>query len=255
MKRLVCVLLAAMAAVVLWGCGRAEPDVRFVVGFDETFKPFGFKDGEEYKGFDLDLAREVCRRRGWAFVAQPVAWDAKDEALESGEVSCIWNGFTIQGREDEYEWTPAYVDNSQVMLVMAGSALHTLGDVVGHKVAVQVDTPVLETLRPGGDCEDFGASFAALEECGTYSEALAELESGAVDAVAMDVGMAKQMMSDKPGVFRLLDEAVMTETYGIGFRKGNAELRDAVWATYREMLADGTVEALAKKYEVDGVIR
>lgn len=255
MKKLLSILFVLAVAAGLWACGPADDGVRFVVGFDAEFAPYGFLDGDEYKGFDLDLAREVCRRRGWTFVAHPLAWDAKDEALESGAVTCIWNGFTMQGREDDYEWTSAYVDNSQVVLVLADSALRTLGDVVGRNVGVQVDTPVLETLQPGGDCAEFGASLASLHEFPTCNDAVAALENGAVDAVAMDIGVAKQKMSDRPGAFHLLDEAVMTETYGIGFKKGNAELRDQVWATYQELLADGTVATLAAQYGVDGVIR
>lgn len=260
MKKLLSILSVLALAAALGACGPkpeapADAGPRFVVGFDAEFDPFGFLDGDEYKGFDLDLAREVCRRRGWTFVPHPLAWDAKEEVLQSGAVSCIWSGFTIQGREDAYEWTPPYVDNSQVVLVLAPSALQTLKDLLGRNLAVQVETPVLATLQPGGDCEEFGASLGSIHEFRTCNDAVAALERGAVDAVAMDIGVARRKMADRPGAFRLLDEPIMTETYGIGFRKGDADLRDQVWATYRDMLADGTVEPLAARYGVDGVIR
>ena len=101
MKKLMKVaLVLAAAAMVFTGCDKAADDgkMKFVVGFDADFPPYGFKDGAEYKGFDLDLAREVCARRGWTFVANPINWDAKDMELNSGSISCIWNGFTMQGR-------------------------------------------------------------------------------------------------------------------------------------------------------------
>ena len=59
-------------------------------------------DDGEYTGFDLDLAKEVAKRLGLEYKAQPIAWDSKDMELESGNIDCIWNGFTITGREDDY---------------------------------------------------------------------------------------------------------------------------------------------------------
>ena len=68
-------------------------------------------------GFDLDLAAEVCKRQGWELVKQPIDWDSKDMELDSGAIDCIWNGFTMNGREDQYTFSVPYVDNSQVFVV------------------------------------------------------------------------------------------------------------------------------------------
>ena len=222
-----------------------EPGMDFVLGFDADFPPYGFKDGDEYKGFDLDLAREVCARNGWNFVPKPINWDAKDMELNSGAISCIWNGFTINGREDAYTWTEPYVDNSQVVLVKAGSPIKTLADLAGKTVAVQTDTPVQKALAAGGDREDLGKTFKATLTTPNYNNAVMELDSGAVDAVALDVGVAKQKMLDLPGKFELLEETVMTEKYGIGFKLGNVELRDAVQKTLKEMVADGAAAKIS----------
>ena len=251
-------LLVAAGAMMTTGCGKApEADGRqaFTVGFDAEFPPYGFKDGNEYKGFDLDLAREVCARLDWRFVARPIDWDSKDAELDSGSIDCIWNGFTMQGREDAYSWTPAYVDNSQVVLVRADSDIASLDGLAGKNVAVQTDTPVQKALSAGGDKESLGETFGRMTVTATYNDAVWQLESGAVDAVALDVGVAKQKMNDKPGVFKMLDEIIMTETYGIGFKKGNDALRDQVWAVYQALLADGTVDRIAAEYQIDGVIK
>ena len=225
----------------------------FTVGFDAEFPPYGYKDGDTYKGFDLDLAREVCRRKGWKFVPKPIDWNAKDMELNSGAIDCIWNGFTQQGREDGYEWTPAYIDNSQVVIVKAGSKIKTLADLAGKTVAVQTDTPVQKALQGQDDDKPevakLGKTFKNIVVSATYLAAVMELEAGAVDAVALDICVAKQKMADKPDTFKMLDEIVMKETYGIGFKKGNAALRDAVWATYKEMLADGAVDKIAQEYD------
>jgi polar amino acid transport system substrate-binding protein len=251
MKMLTAVALAAMSAVIA-GCGEKDDGMRkFTVGFDADFPPYGFKEGSEYKGFDLDLAREVCARRGWKFVANPINWDAKDMELNSGSIDCIWNGFTMQGREDAYTWTVPYVDNSQVVLVKSGSPIKTLADLKGKIVGVQTDTPVQKALSKDGDKKELGATFKELVVMPNYNQAVNELNMGGVDAVAMDVGVAKKKMSDLPGKFAMLGEIVMTETYGIGFKKGNVSLKDEVEATLKEIFADGTGAKIATKYEIE----
>ena len=250
MKKL---LFALLAVVAVCGCSQRSTltDGRFVVGFDADFPPYGYKDGAEYKGFDLDLARAVCERKGWTFVANPINWDSKDMELGSGAIDCIWNGFTMQGREDAYTWTKPYVDNSQVVIVKTDSAVSAFADLAGLKVGVQTDTPVLKALSAGGECEKLGATFKGLVVMPSYNQAVMDLESGAVDAVALDIGVAKKKMSDMPGRFKMLEEIVMSETYGVGFKKGNEALRDQVEAELVKLFADGTAAKIAAKYGIE----
>lgn len=89
-----------------------------IVGFDQDFPPMGFMgDDGEYTGFDLELAQEVAKRLGLEYKAQPIAWDSKDMELEAGNIDCIWNGFTMTGREDDYTWSEPYMANTQVFVV------------------------------------------------------------------------------------------------------------------------------------------
>jgi len=171
--------------------------------------------------------------------------------LNSGSIDCIWNGFTMQGRENGYTFSSPYVDNSQVVMVKAGSPIKTLADLAGKVVGVQTDTPVQKALSKGGDKEALGATFKGLVVMPNYNQAVQELDMGGVDAVALDVGVAKKKMSDLPGKFEMLGEIVMTETYGIGFKKGNVALRDEVEAALREVAADGTMAKLAEKYGIE----
>ena len=249
MKRLMIVLAAAAALV---GCGQKDDGAKkFVVGFDADFPPYGYKDGDTYKGFDLDLAREVCKAKGWTFVANPINWDAKDMELNSGAIDCIWNGFTMQGREEGYTWSSAYIDNSQVVLVKVGSPIKTLKDLAGKTVGVQTDTPVQKALSKGGDKEALGATFKSLVVEPNYNQAVNELSMGALDAVALDVGVAQKKMADLPGKFVMLPEIVMTETYGIGFKKGNVALRDEVEAELKKLFANGTAAKIAAEYKIE----
>lgn len=250
-------LIVGAAVAAMCGCSQRSTlsDGRFVVGFDADFPPYGYKDGSEYKGFDLDLARAVCEKRGWTFVANPINWDAKDMELNSGAIDCIWNGFTMQGREDKYTWSCAYVDNSQVVLVKVGSAIKSLKDLAGKVVGVQTDTPVQKALSGADEgnaaAAALGKTFKRLVVEPNYNQAVNELNAGAVDAVAMDIGVAKKKMADLPGKFTLLREIVMTETYGIGFKLGNTALKDQVEESLKELAVDGTMKRLAGQYGIE----
>lgn len=240
-------LLCAAMALLGFGCSDEGSDNKFTVGFDADFPPYGYVENGEYKGLDLDLAREVARRNGWEIELKPINWDAKDMELNSGSIDCIWNGFTMNGREDAYEWSEAYACNRQVVMTKRDSGINTLADLSGKIVAVQTDTPVQKALISGGSREDLGRSFKQLIVSPNYNNAVMELEAGSVDAVAMDVGVAelKQRGNDK---FVILAEPVISEEYGIGFRKGNTALRDAVQKTLKEMVADGTAAKISGEY-------
>ena len=165
-----------------------------IVGFDQDFPPMGFVgDNGEYTGFDLDLAKEVASRLGLEYKAQPVAWDSKDMELESGNIDCIWNGFTITGREDDYTWSKPYVDNSIVVVVKEGSGIEKKEDLAGKVVAVQADSSGLAALTDEEDNEEnlkLAASFSDLQQVADYNTAFMNLEAGAVDAIVVDIGVA-----------------------------------------------------------------
>ena len=119
-----------------------------IVGFDASFPPYGYKDDSgEYVGFDLDLAQEVCDRNNWKLVKQPIDWDSKDAELNSGTIDCIWNGFTMNGREDDYTFSEPYVDNSQVIVVADDSGIEKLTDLAGKTVGVQAASAALDLLQ------------------------------------------------------------------------------------------------------------
>ena len=207
----------------------------FTVGFDQDFPPMGFvgEDGE-YTGFDLELAKEVADRLGLEFVPQPIAWDAKDMELSSGTIDCIWNGFTMNGREDAYTWSEPYMDNSQVFVVAADSGISSLADLAGKVVEVQTDSSAEAALK---DNAELSATSGTLQTTPDYNTAFMDLEMGSVDAIAMDVIVAGYQIeqrgeSDK---YVILDETLSSEEYGIGFKKGNEELRDKVQGALDEM--------------------
>ena len=221
----------------------------FTVGFDASFPPYGYQENGEYVGFDLDLAQEVCDRNGWEIVKTPIDWDAKNIELNGGSIDCIWNGFTMNGREDDYTWTTAYINNTQVFAVNKNSGIKKAADLAGKNVLVQADSSALAALQDeeNTDIKALADSFGSLTQVPDYESALMELEAGSADAVAMDEGVALTKQAQNDNIV-ILDDVISQEQYGIAFKKGNDELRDQVWSTLLEMEKDGTVDKIAAKY-------
>lgn len=232
---------------------QVEEDARttFTVGFDAEFPPYGYRDDNgEYVGFDLSLAEEVCARKGWELVKQPIAWETKDMDLTSGSIDCIWNGFTMNGREDLYTWSQPYVDNSQVFVVAADSGITTLADLAGKAVGVQKESSALAALNDEENADNIALrdSFGSLTEYGDYNMGFMDLEAGVIDALAIDIGVAQYQVDARSGDFIIMDELLATEQYGIGFLLGNEALRDEVEATLMEMLEDGSFAEIAETW-------
>ena len=220
----------------------------FTVGFDQDFPPMGFVgDDGQYTGFDLELAQEVADRLGLEFVPQPIAWDAKDMELSSGTIDCIWNGFTVNGREDQYTWTDSYMDNTQVVVTKKDSGITTLDDLAGKIVEVQKESSA-QTALEDEENADLLASFGDFLQVGEYNTAFMDLESGAVDAIAIDIGVAKFQLEGKEDDYVILDDVISSEQYAVGFLKGNDALRDEVQDALMELVDDGTFAEISDKY-------
>ena len=217
-----------------------------IVGFDQDFPPMGFVgDDGEYTGFDLELAQEVAKRLGLEYKAQPIAWDSKDMELESGNIDCIWNGFTMTGREDDYTWTEPYMANQQVFVVANDSDINSQADLAGKIVEVQADSSAEAALK---EAPELTATFKELLTTADYNTAFMDLEQGAVDAIAMDVIVAGYQIQQRNADFKILDDSLSAEEYGVGFKKGNTELRDKVQSTLEEMAEDGTLQEVSEKW-------
>lgn len=273
-KRFVSVALAAVMALSMTACGSSNSAAEttaadteaaesqaeettaeeakttdggtLIVGFDQDFPPMGFVgDDGEYTGFDLELAQEVAKRLGLEYKAQPIAWDSKDMELESGNIDCIWNGFTMTGREDDYTWTEPYMANQQVFVVANDSDINSQADLAGKIVEVQADSSAEAALK---EAPELTATFKELLTTADYNTAFMDLEQGAVDAIAMDVIVAGYQIQQRNADFKILDDSLSEEEYGVGFKKGNTELRDKVQSTLEEMAEDGTLQEVSEKW-------
>lgn len=225
-----------------------------IVGLDNAYPPYGFiGDDGNLTGFDIDLATEVAERNGWNLQLEAIDWDAKDALLNQGTINCIWNGFTMEGREGDYAFSKPYMHNEQVVVVRADSGIRALDDLAGRNVMTQVDSAALDVLE--GDQKALADTFAGgkAQTIGDYNNAFMQLESGAVDAVACDLSIADYQMAAKPDMFVKL-EPLSTENYAVGFAKNDdASMVEAVNKTLKEMYDDGTIKELCEKWGEYGI--
>lgn len=222
----------------------AANDGIFKIGLDPEFPPMGFRDTDgNYVGFDIDLAKEVAKRLGMEFEAVPINWDAKNMELGAGNIDCIWNGFTMTGREGDYLWTSPYVSNAQVVVVKENSGIESEADLAGKVLALQQGSTAENALNSRTDIKDSLANTLFVADNVT---ALNDLKVGGVDAVLVDEVVADYYMAQNPGLKTVASLA--NESYGVGFALGNSALRDKVETTLQEMAADGTMKKISEEW-------
>lgn len=258
MKKVVCAALMVASLFSLVGCKKSKKSNGdavaalkergvFVLGLDDSFPPLGYRDDDNnIVGYDIDLAKEVAKRLGVSFKAQPIDWDAKEMELETGKIDCIWNGFTITDeRRQALSFTDAYLNNEMVVIVREGSGINTLADMKGKTLGIQSGSSAQEAVD---DNPDFAASLGNLVMFKDNVTALNDLDIGGLDGVVMDSVVGNYSIKQNNKAFKVLKQSLANEEYGIGFRKSEPELRDEVWKVLKEMTADGTVAAISNKW-------
>ena len=276
MKKIIAMLLVLVMSVTgLVGCGSSKDNEagstsassdsdwayiqdkgKLTVGIT-LFAPMNYyNEKNKLVGFDTEMAEAVTKKLGIDVEFTEINWDSKEVELSSKNIDCIWNGFTMNGREDDYTFSDPYVDNSQVIVVAEDSGIEKLTDLAGKTVGVQAASAALDLLQSeeDGGQKELADTFGALNEFADYNTAFTELQAGALDALAIDVGVAKYQLNSRGEGFKILDETLNTEQYAIGFKKGNTELCDIVNADLQKLADDGTVAELAEKYEIADMV-
>ena len=250
MKKLLCAVLAL--TFLLIACASAE-GFTFKMGIDAEYPPYSYLgDDGNYTGYDVEMCQKVCEILGWGLEIVPINWDTKLIQLDANEIDCIWSGLTIDVLDPEaYSISMAYSDNSQMILTKKGNGIETLADTAGKRVGVQLGTSADIALSEGGDQADFGAAFGELVRYENYNICFTELMAGAIDAVAIDVGVAKGKIAEYGDDYFCVDEPFAAEQYGICFRKDDAEMCKQVEDAFMQLVDDGTYVSLAEKYGLD----
>ncbi len=264
MKRFVTISLAALAilSLGLTSCSKAvkndgsgkdtsletiKAKGKLVLGLDDAFPPMGYRnENNEIVGYDIDLAKEVAKRLGVELILQPIDWNAKEQELNTGKIDCIWNGFTItEERAKNMAFTKPYLKNAQVLVVKKSAPYQTLADLKGKAVGLQAGSSAEEALNGAAE---FKTSLKNVVEFKDNLTALMDLEVGGVDAVIMDLIVANDNIKRAGKDYRILAESLSAEDYGVGFRKNDLALRDAVQSTLEAMAKDGTLADITTRW-------
>ena len=258
MKKIIALVLVSLLVFSVFAGGNKEAgkdtsleDVKangeFIMGLDDSFPPLGFRDeANNIVGYDIDLAKEVAKRMGVEFVAQPIDWAAKEQELDTKKIDCIWNGFTMTPeRKEMLNFSEAYLDNAQIVVVRKDSGITDISQLAGKSIGLQAGSSASEALDSAPEFKD---SVKEVIEFKDNVMAFMDLDSKGIDAVIVDMVVAGYSISTKYHDFVMLEEALSTEEYGIGFRKNDNALRNEVQKILEEMAADGTVAEISTKW-------
>ncbi|MBA9085484.1 polar amino acid transport system substrate-binding protein [Fontibacillus solani] len=240
-------LVLGMMLAVLAGCsGSGKDDNKLVIGIDDKFAPMGFRDeSNEIVGFDIDYARAVAEKMGVEVTFQPIDWKAKESELSSGRIDLIWNGYTItEERKGKVLFTKPYLKNSQVIVTLADSDIHAISDLAGKAVGLQSLSSAADAL----DANPIKSEIKTVSEFADNVLALSDLKTKRLDAVVIDEVVARYYMSKDEGTFKLLDESLAPEEYGIGVKKDNEELLNKLQKALDELNQDGTAATISEKW-------
>lgn len=260
-KRILSLVVVFVMVLSFVGCGAKETSSndgslkyikkqgKLILGLDDAFPPMGFRDDtDKIVGFDIDLATAVCKKLEVELVLQPIEWDAKEQELNTKNIDCIWNGFSITPeRLKNLLMSVPYMGNSISLVVVNGSDIATMADMAGKNLAVQSGSSAEEALDAEVN-KEFKASLGLVNGFSDYVTALMDLETGNSDAVLMDSIVAKYMITEGGKDFTILDENLVAEEYAVGFRKGDTALCEAVEKALKELKADGTVKDISTKW-------
>lgn len=241
------------AATMLAGCGeqnkQAEqklPD-KIVIGLDDNFPPMGFHDDNgDIIGFDIDLAKEAGKRLGIPVEFKPIDWDSKEAALKSKQVDMLWNGLTItEERAKQIAYSKPYLNNAQILVVRSDSPIADRAGLAGKIIGTQEGSSSIDALEKQAE---FKSSLQEVKTYGDFVAAFMDLEVGRTDGILVDSVVGRYYMSKKPDKFKVIDDKMGDEQYGIGMRREDTLLQEKLNGVLKDMSADGTMAKISNKW-------
>lgn len=219
-----------------------------------VYAPMNYTDDNgEFTGFDTELAQMVCEKLGVEPNFQEIDWGTKEVELAGKSIDCIWNGMTLDAeREANMNCTQPYVKNAQVVVVKKGTEYTDTSSLIGKTVVAEIGSAGEAQILGGEDAEP-DANLAQADYVGksVQTDCLMEVKAGTATAAVLDMTLANAMIGEGTDYadLEIVDELAI-ENYGVAFRKGS-DVRDAVNAIFDELVADGSLGALAEKYGLE----
>jgi polar amino acid transport system substrate-binding protein len=242
-------ILLIISIFALVGCSSSpssSDSKKLVIGIDDKFAPMGFRDeNNEIVGFDIDYAKAAGEKMDKEVVFQPIDWSTKESELNSGRIDLIWNGYTITDeRKEKVLFTKPYLKNAQVIVTKADSTISKMEDLSGKVVGVQSLSSASDALN----ANEIVSEIKTVTEFKDNVLALSDLKIGRIDAVVIDQIVADYYMTKEKDTFKLLDDSLAPEEYGIGVKKGNEELLTELQNALDELNEDGTATKISEKW-------
>ena len=219
---------------------------KMVIGYT-VYEPMNYTDADgNFTGFDTELATAVCEKLGVEPEFVEINWDTKVVELDAKSIDCIWNGMTLT--DDimaNTATTKAYAKNAQVVVVKDGTDYASTADLVGKTVVAEAGSAGETAIA-----EDENLAQADYVSKSVQTDCLLEVAAGTADAAVLDLTLANAMIGEGTDYasLKIVDE-LNAEEYGVAFRKGS-DAAAAVDAAFDELKADGTMQALADKYDL-----
>ncbi len=219
---------------------------KMVIGYT-VYEPMNYTDADgNFTGFDTELATAVCEKLGVEPEFVEINWDTKVVELDAKSIDCIWNGMTLT--DDimaNTATTKAYAKNAQVVVVKDGTDYTSTADLVGKTVVAEAGSAGETAIA-----EDENLAQADYVSKSVQTDCLLEVAAGTADAAVLDLTLANAMIGEGTDYasLKIVDE-LNAEEYGVAFRKGS-DVAAAVDAAFDELKADGTMQALADKYDL-----
>lgn len=219
---------------------------KMVIGYT-VYAPMNYTDDEgNFTGFDTELATAVCEKLGVEPEFVEINWDTKIVELDAKSIDCIWNGMTLTDEiMQNAACTKAYAKNAQVVVVKDGTEYSSTADLVGKTVLAEAGSAGESAIQ-----DDENLSQADYVSKSVQTDCLMEVAAGTADAAVLDLTLANAMIGEGTDYanLKIVDE-LNAEEYGVAFRKGS-DAAEAVNAAFDELKTDGTLEALAAKYDL-----
>ena len=210
-------------------------------------EPMNYTDADgNFTGFDTELATAMCEKLGVEPEFVEINWDTKVVELDAKSIDCIWNGMTLT--DDimaNTATTRAYAKNAQVVVIKDGTDYTSTADLVGKTVVAEAGSAGEAAIE--GDENLAQADYISKS---VQTDCLMEVAAGTADAAVLDLTLANAMIGEGTDYasLKIVDE-LNAEEYGVAFRKGS-DAAEAVNAAFDELTADGTMQALADKYDL-----
>ncbi len=242
-------IVLSMMSCALVGCQNIYPnnteyEKTIVVGVDD-FSPYSYKDENgKYKGIDVELAKLAFHKLGYGVTFKRIVWEDKNENLDEGVIDCIWSCFSMNDREDLYQWAGPYLHSDQVVAVKKESGIQTLADLSDKRVGVQTSTKA-------------EAAFLNLEvkELLCFSqtnEVFSALSKNYVDAICGHQAMIQNYVNTDSKTYTILDERPYESVIGVAFKKGtHKKLSKQLNKELQKLAKNGKMEKIVEKYGLD----